>query len=112
MTHAVSTPAMRSRAGLPTRYRLAVLSRLLAAVFGGYALAVTADIALGQLLAAGGMHRVHAVTAGALLAFVVHACAALWVFATRSAWRAWLGTLVPAAGLALLAGWMMPGGTS
>ena len=32
-----------------------------------------------------------------MLSFVVYACGVIWVFATRNAWRAWAGILLPAA---------------
>lgn len=108
MTRAADPAATghRRHATLPLPYRLAVLSRLLAAVAGGYALAAATAAAVGLLLAWHGTPRVHAVMAGTLLSFIVQACAALWVFGCASAWRAWVGLAVPTAALALLA-WLL-----
>lgn len=84
------------------RPALAVLSRLIAALFGGYGLAVLSGWLITLLLA----HftdtpRADAVLTGMLPGFLVFACAALWAFAARDSLRAWLGLLVPAALMAL-----------
>lgn len=76
------------------RYRLAVFSRATAAILGGYALASAAAACLAVWLPLG---RPDAVTVAQLLSFVVYSCGVIWVFATRSAWRAWAGILGPAA---------------
>jgi len=70
------------------RYRLAVASRAAAAIFGGYALASALAACLAVWLPG---PRTEAVLAATMLAFLAHACVALWVFATRSAVRAWAG---------------------
>jgi hypothetical protein len=44
-----------------------------------------------------------------MLSFVIWAVAVLWVFATRSAWRAWWG-LSAATGLVALAEWLQRAG--
>ncbi|MFT3813035.1 MAG: DUF3649 domain-containing protein [Acidovorax sp.] len=77
----------------------ALLSRIAAAVLGGYALAALASVAALALP----LERSEAVFTGMLLSFAVHALAVVWVFATRSATRAWGGLLVAAA--LLLACW-------
>lgn len=71
---------------------LGVLSRSLAAIFGGYALAATSSMFFAVALP---IARSQAVLTGMLLAIVLCACAALWAFATRTALRAWIGILVP-----------------
>lgn len=79
-----------------------VLSRALAAVVGGYAAANAVAIGLAQVLP---MSRGDAVMTGILLTYLVYAAAVIWVFAARSARRAWLGILLTSAafgGLALL----------
>jgi len=81
------------------RYRLAVTSRAAAAIGGGYVLASAAAACLAVWLP---LARVDAVVAAQMLSFVVYACAALWVFATRNAWRAWAGVALPALVLAAL----------
>lgn len=81
------------------RRRLAVVSRAIAAIGGGYALGALAAAALSLWLPG---PRAEAVLTGTLASFVVFACAAMWVFAARTAWRAWAGLAVPAAALALM----------
>ncbi|CAB5683966.1 Protein of uncharacterised function (DUF3649) [Delftia tsuruhatensis] len=76
-------------------------SRILAALFGGYAVAALSSVAVLALPA----DRVQAAISGTLLSFAVYAGAAVWVFAVRSAWRAWAGLLVAALVLAPAAWW-------
>ena len=85
------------------RYRLAVFSRAAAAILGGYALASAATACLAIWLP---MRRPDAVVTAQMLSFVFYACGVIWVFATRNAWRAWAGVLLPAAlmGALFLAG--------
>ncbi|CAB3845282.1 hypothetical protein LMG26858_01419 [Achromobacter anxifer] len=75
------------------RYRLAVFSRAVAAILGGYALASAAAACLAVWLP---MRRADAVVTAQMLSFVVYTCGVIWVFATRNAWRAWAGILLPA----------------
>lgn len=84
------------------RYRLAVASRALAAIGGGYALSAVCAALLAVVLP---LPRAEAVITATLLSFVVFCCAVLWVFAARNAWRAWAGLVVPGVvvGLGLLA---------
>lgn len=89
------------RAGL--RRRLAILSRAVAAVVGGYALASVFAVACAVLPGARAVlpgARADAVLAGMLSSFAVYVGAFLWAFAASSALRAWLGLLLPAALLA------------
>ena len=76
-----------------------LLSRIVAAIFGGYALAALTSVAALALP----MARPQAVLAGMLASFVVYTCALIWVFAVRSARRAWAGLLVAAVPLGLAA---------
>lgn len=92
---AVSAPVSRPR--LAARWP-GVLSRSAAAILGGYALAAAATAFLSLALP---MARSQAVLTGMLAGIAVYACAAMWAFAVRSALRAWLGIVLPAAGLAL-----------
>ena len=98
---------MKSKAaGLPLSYRLAVTSRSLAAVFGGYLLAAMASVCIPLLLP---VPRAEAVISGMMLSFLFYLVAFLWCFACRSAWQAWLGVLVPSLVLAMISGlayWM------
>jgi len=81
-----------------------LLSRVVAAIFGGYALASLTGIGTLALPLA----PAQAVIAGQLASFLVYTGAVVWVFAVRSARRAWLGILVVAVPLGLAAGsvWM------
>ena len=73
---------------------------IVAARFGGYALAALTSVAAVALP----MSPPEAVLTGLLLSFVVYVLAMIWVFAVRSARRAWAGLLVAALPL-LLAAW-------
>ncbi|NER66086.1 DUF3649 domain-containing protein [Pseudomonas sp. MAFF212427] len=98
---------MKSKAaGLPLSYRLAVTSRSLAALLGGYLLASMGSVCITLLLP---MPKADAVVTGMMLSFLFYLVAILWCFACRSAWQAWLGVLLPSAVLALINGlayWM------
>jgi len=86
----------------PIRYRLAVASRAVAAIAGGYAVAALSAAALALALPAWtGMARSEAVLTGTLASFAVFAGAVMWVFAARTALRAWAGLALSAAVLAL-----------
>lgn len=78
----------------------ALLSRIVAAILGGYALAALTSLAALALP----IERSQAVLTGMLASFAVYAGAVVWVFAVRSARRAWAGLLIAAAPL-LLAAW-------
>lgn len=88
-------------AGLPVSYRLAVTSRSLAALLGGYLLASMASVCIALLAP---LPRVDAVLTGMMLSFVFYLLAFIWCFACRSAWRAWLGVVLPSLVLALING--------
>jgi hypothetical protein len=75
------------------RYRLAVLSRLLAAALGGYALATMVPVLIAELTP---QPRAEAVATALLMSFGVYVGAVLWAFATRTLFLAWAGLLVPA----------------
>lgn len=83
------------------RYRLAVASRSLAAMAGGYLLANLFVLAFRAQVP---MEPRDAGQLALMLSFVVFALAAIWAFATRDAWRAWIGILVPVALCAALWG--------
>ena len=92
---------MKSKAGsIPVAYRLAVASRVLAAVFGGYLLAALVCVCMALLLP---MAPAEAVVSGMLSSFVVYLLAVLWCFACRTPRLAWLGLMLPASVLATLA---------
>ncbi|MFC6336596.1 DUF3649 domain-containing protein [Pseudomonas sp. CCM 7891] len=97
---------MKSKTSLPVSYRLAVTSRALAAVLGGYLLASLASVCMALWLP---IARADAVVSAMMSSFIFYLLAVIWCFACRSAWRAWFGVLVPSAVLATLAGlayWM------
>lgn len=81
------------------RYRLGVAVRAVAAIGGGYAVAALAAAVLALYLPT---TRAEAALAATLLALVIYPCAVMGVFAARSAVRACLGLLLPAAVLGAL----------
>jgi len=96
----------RNAAGLPVSYRLAVASRCLAALLGGYLLASMVSICVALLAP---LPQVDATLTGLLVSFVFYLLAFLWCFACRSAWRAWLGVVLPSLVLGMVNGlayWM------
>ena len=90
-------PRLRLSAGAV--YRLGVASRSVAAIVGGYVLAALVTMLLSVSLP---MARSEAVMTATLLSFAIYTCAVMWVFATRSALRAWLGLAIPAAVIAAI----------
>lgn len=85
-----------------------LVSRIVAAVFGGYALAALASIAPLALP----VDVPQAVLSGMLVSFAVYAAAVVWVFAARSAARAWAGLLAAALPLLLAACMVWFGGAA
>ncbi|MBS0221310.1 MAG: DUF3649 domain-containing protein [Proteobacteria bacterium] len=77
-----------------------LLSRIVAAVAGGYGLAALTSVASMALP----MRRTEAVLTGMLSSFVVYTIVVICVFAARSATRAWTWLVVAAIPL-LLAAW-------
>ena len=77
---------------------LPLVSRIIASVLGGYALAALTSVATLALP----MERGEAVLTGMMLSFIVYATAVIWVFAASSALRAWAGLLVVSAPLLLV----------
>ncbi len=78
---------------------LPVVSRVLAAVFGGYLLASAWSVFIAAVFPGGA----EAVLAGVQLSFVVYAGAVIWAFSPVPVRRVWAGLLLPAAVLAVLA---------
>jgi len=85
-----------------------LVSRIVAAVCGGYALAALFSVAA---LALPGPLPEAAMT-GMVASFLVYAGAVVWVFAVRSATRAWAGLAVAALVLLPLALWVRHGGAA
>lgn len=79
---------------LSWRYRGGVAARAVAAIGGGYVLTAIASSLIALALP---LPRADAVTIATLLSFVVYTCVILWVFATSSALRAWIGVLAVSA---------------
>lgn len=79
-----------------------LVSRIVAALFGGYALAAVASVAALALP----ISKPQAVLTGMLASFAIYAGAVVWVFAVRSAGRAWAGLLIMAAPLLVSAWWV------
>ena len=81
-----------SKAGaLTPAYRWAVFSRVMAAVFGGYALSSAATVLIALLWPAS---KAQGLLWATQLSFVVYTVAIIWVFSTRSATRAWWGMVI------------------
>lgn len=76
-----------------------LMSRILAALFGGYAVAALTSVATLALP----MSKPQGVLTGMLLSFIVYTAAVIWVFAVRSARRAWAGLLIVAIPLLIAA---------
>ncbi|WP_454620603.1 DUF3649 domain-containing protein [Bradyrhizobium cenepequi] len=76
-----------------------LISRIVAALLGGYALAALSSVAVLALP----MSKPQAVLTGMLASFAIYAGAVIWVFAVRSALKAWAGLIVVAVPLSLAA---------
>lgn len=94
------TPKAKA-AGVSLAYRVAVTSRIVAALFGGYLIAALTSVCITQWVP---MPRADAVVTGMMLSFVAYLLAVIWCFACRTAWLAWAGILLPAAILAAVFG--------
>jgi hypothetical protein len=84
---AKTAPSVRT----PRPARRGILSRLVAAIFGGYVAANALALALSALWPGS---RADAVLAATLFSFLFHVGAVLWAFAARSARVAWGGLLL------------------
>lgn len=96
---------MRKARPVSTRYRLAVLSRTIAAIAGGYGISVMLAIALSWTLP---LSREEAGTLATMLALLSLPIAIMACFYARSAWRAWIGlalAVIMLTGIALAGGW-------
>ncbi len=70
--------------------KLEILSRVAAALVGGYALASAATLLLAAVLP---QARAEAVLTATLFSFAVYTAAVVWVFAQHRLRRAWIGLL-------------------
>lgn len=104
--------AAKTRPGLPRRYRLRVLGRIVLAAVGGYAVAAALAAGLSLWLPAlGWMPRFDATLFATMLGFLVHAVLAIAVFSCRSDRKALALVLIPAVVLGLALGLSWPGVT-
>ncbi|MET0334453.1 MAG: DUF3649 domain-containing protein [Rhizobacter sp.] len=76
---------------------LGIVSRAIAAIGGGYAVAAAAAAVIALYLPGS---RANAAVTGTLMSFLIYAVAVMWVFAARTATRAWIGLVIPGAVLA------------
>ena len=76
-----------------------LISRIIAALFGGYALAALSSVAVLALP----LSKPQVVLTGMLASFLIYAGAVIWVFAVRSALKAWAGLIIVAVALLPLA---------
>jgi len=91
-------------AGMQRARRIAPLtSRIVAALFGGYALGALTSVAALVLP----VSLSQSVLTGMMLGLLVYAGAVIWVFSARSAGRAWAGLVWAALPLSVAAGWAM-----
>jgi hypothetical protein len=81
------------------RSRGPLISRIIAAVLGGYALAALSSVAVLALP----LSKPQAVLTGMLASFAIYTAAVIWVFAVRSALKAWAGLIIVAVALLPLA---------
>lgn len=95
-------PPRRSAAHKSTA--LPLLSRVLAAILGGYLLASAAAVFLAAALPTG---RAEGVLAGMQFSFAVYTGAVIWSFSPVALSRVWVGLLLPA-GLLAAFGWLLP----
>lgn len=86
------------RGSAAATYRLGVASRAVAAIVGGYLL--SALVATVCAIYFPGT-RAEAAIFGMLASFVIYTLAVMWVFAVRTALRAWLGLVLPAVPLGI-----------
>ena len=84
-----------------------LLSRLLAAVVGGYLLASVLAVFLATVLSA---PRAESVLAGMQWSFALHVLAVIWAFSPVSHGRVWLGLMLPACVMAAASVWLSGGG--
>ncbi len=80
---------------------LPLMSRCVAAIVGGYVVAALFSIAALRLP----NEPAEAAMLGMVYSFLVYAAVVIWVFAVRSAKRAWLGVVIPVLVLWPMANW-------
>lgn len=98
-------PALTDKA----RHRWSVLSRVLAAAVGGYALTVLLTMAVSLVLSALGVALPEAVLATSTASFLVHAAIIMATFHARSAARAWAWLASASALSTMVTSLLLPG---
>jgi hypothetical protein len=78
----------------PAQYRWSLVSRVTAAIAGGYVLTSLLAIALALLLTVFGMNKAEAVLAITMASFLMYALIVMAVFHAATATRAWLGLAI------------------
>lgn len=86
---------------------LSVLSRVIAGIVGGYILANCLSILLAYMLP---IPKADGVLLGIQVSFTIYTAAVMWVFAAKTAFKAWLGLLVPGVASAVILYFLMPEG--
>lgn len=89
-----SNAAASKARGVTTQYRLGVAARAIGAIFGGYAFSALLTASLSLTLP---LSRPEAVQTATMLSFAAYALAVMWMFAARTARRAWIGLLAASA---------------
>lgn len=82
-----------------TPYRLDVLSRVIAASVGGYVLCNLTNLALSIVLP---VPQYQGLLFAMMISFIFYTLAIIWVFAVKTAAKAWLGLLIASAPFALI----------
>ena len=89
--------------------RLAIASRAIVAIGGGYGLAAGTTVALALALKSTAP-REEAIMLATMPSFLVWAGAVVWSFSARTAWGAWRGLLIAGSLVALAIGLLRSGG--
>lgn len=97
---------MSNAVPLTRAYRLAVASRVIAAAFGGYALASAATVLLALVWPGS---QTQGLLWATMLSFAIYSVAVIWVFMARTATRAWVGLVLITAVVSALA-WLLKSG--
>jgi hypothetical protein len=90
---------MNSPHYLLTPERLSVMSRIIAAALGGYVLVNLMNLALSIILP---VPQYQGLLFAMMISFIFYTLAIVWVFAVRTATKAWLGLIVAAVPFALI----------
>jgi Na+/H+-translocating membrane pyrophosphatase len=70
-----------------------LVSRIVAALFGGFLLTITSSMLLSQLFDMFGMDRINASLTAMLLSFAIYTAIVIWFFAIASVKKVWKNLL-------------------